>query len=77
MRSAGKTDKEIIAQLGLEGKTEFKQDRAYLKPLIGFVTSRRATDEKTNIALAYQYNNGKTQTGAKNTDEKQRSLTDF
>jgi len=77
LRAAGKTDTEIIRELGLEEKVQFKQDWNYLRPLIGFVTSKRATDSKTNIALEYQYKNGKTQTIAKKTDEKQRSLAEF
>jgi hypothetical protein len=74
LRAAGKTDAEIIRELGLEEKVEFKQDWNYLRPLFGFVTSRKATDEKTNIALAYQYQTLKSQP---NTGQQQRSLGDF
>ena len=35
---------EIIKELGLEEKVEFKQDLNYLKPLFGFVTARKAED---------------------------------
>jgi hypothetical protein len=55
MRANGKTDEKIIRELGLEEKAEFQQDYNYLKPLFGFVTSRKASDYKTNIALEYEY----------------------
>ena len=55
LRASGKTDIEIIHVLGLEEKMEFRQDWNYLRSLIGFVTSRRASDPKTNIALEYEY----------------------
>lgn len=74
LRTARKADAEIIRELGLEEKAEFKQDWAYLKPLFGFVTSRKATDEKTNIALAYQCQTAKSQP---NQSQQQRNLTDF
>ena len=74
LRAAGKADAQIIQELGLEGKVEFKQDWAYLKPLFGFVASRKATDEKTNIALAYQYQAARNQAGQ---GQQQRNLTDF
>src|SRR3989344_5397377 len=74
LRAAGKTDTQIIAELGLEEKVQFKQDWNYLRPLFGFVTSRRATDEKTNIALAYQYSVARTQSTP---NKEQKSLTDF
>lgn len=74
LRTKGKTDEEIIRELGLNEKSEFKQDWAYLKQLFGFVTSRKAADEKTNIALTYQYNFAKAQVGE---SKHQRSLADF
>lgn len=74
LRAVGKPDAEIIRELGLEEKMEFKQDWVYLKPLFGFVTSRKATDEKTNIALAYQCQTVKSQL---NTDQQQRNLAEF
>lgn len=40
LRDGGKSDSEIIKQLGLKRKAEFKMNRDYLKKLIGFVTSR-------------------------------------
>lgn len=55
LRARGKSDAEIIRELALEEKVEFKQDWNYLKPLFGFVTARKAKDEKTNIALQYEY----------------------
>jgi len=74
LRAAGKTDAEIIRELWLEEKVEFKQDWNYLRPLFGFVTSRKATDEKTNIALAYQCQATKAQIGE---NKQQRNLADF
>lgn len=67
LRASGKTDQEIIKALGLEEKLEFKQDWAYLRPLFGFVASRKAADEKTNIALAYQYKYAKNPENRKET----------
>ena len=55
MRAKGKSDAEIIRELGLEEKVEFKQDWNYLRLLFGFVSSRKASDYKTNIALKYEY----------------------
>lgn len=46
MRGKGKSDKEIIEFLGLKERTSFKMNRSYLKKLFGFVTSRRALEEK-------------------------------
>jgi len=46
----------------------------YPKPLFGFVTSRKATDEKTNIALAYQYQTARSQA---NQGQQQRNLAEF
>jgi len=40
MRDEGKSDEEIKEFLGLEGKVPFKMDKAYLRKLFGFVTSR-------------------------------------
>ncbi|MFQ5950570.1 MAG: hypothetical protein ACE5KH_00625, partial [Candidatus Geothermarchaeales archaeon] len=40
MRDRGHSDEEIIEFLGLKGKTRFRMDRDYLKPLYGFVTDR-------------------------------------
>ncbi|MFH0969951.1 MAG: hypothetical protein V1776_00610 [Candidatus Diapherotrites archaeon] len=74
LRAAGKADAEIIQELGLEEKVRFKQDWAYLKPLFGFVTSRKATDEKTNIALVYQYQTARSRP---NQDQQQRNLAEF
>ena len=74
LRATGKFDSEIIRELGLEEKAEFKQDWAYLKPLFGFVTSRKATDEKTNIALAYQNQAVRNQRGQ---SPQQRNLAEF
>ena len=74
LRAAGKADEEIIRELGLEEKAEFNQDWAYLKPLFGFVTSRKASDEKTNIALAYQCQAVKNQASQ---NQQQRSLVNF
>ncbi len=74
LRAAGKIDEEIIRDLGLEEKMEFQQDWAYLKPLFGFVTSRKATDEKTNTALAYQYQAARNKMSR---DQQQRNLSDF
>lgn len=68
---------KLLQSSGLKKKVQFKQDRKYLRPLIGFATSRKATDSKANIALEYQYKNGKTQLIAKKTDGKQRSLSEF
>lgn len=45
MRIEGKSDKEIIAHLGLKNKIPFKMNKLYLKKLFGFVTSRRALEE--------------------------------
>jgi len=56
MRAKNKTDEKIIKELGLKEKTEFRQDWNYLKPLYGFVSSRKAEDEKTSTALEYEYN---------------------
>jgi len=75
MRTAGKKDEEIIKKLGLEKKVEFKQDWNYLKPLFGFVTSRKASDYKTNIALEYEYEMAKKQANA--AKSKIRQLSDF
>lgn len=55
LRVLGKSDKEIIAKLGLKGKVPFKQDLAYLKKLYGFVTSRKAQDDMTIRGLGYVY----------------------
>lgn len=55
LRAKGKSDAQIIGELGLEDRTEFRQDWNYLKPLFGFVTARKAADEKTNLALEYEY----------------------
>lgn len=74
LRAAGKPDAEIIRELGLEEKMEFKQDWAYLKPLFGFVTSRKATDEKANLALAYQYQTARSRP---NQGQQQRNLAEF
>ena len=74
LRAIGKTDAEIILELGLVEKVEFKQDWAYLKPLFGFLTSRKATDEKTNIALAYQYRTVRLETSE---NQQQRTLGDY
>lgn len=40
MRDEGKSDREIIEFLGLKSKVPFEMDKAYLKKLFGFVTSR-------------------------------------
>lgn len=40
MRDSGKSDGEIIQFLGLKNKVPFKMDKAYLRKLFGFVTSR-------------------------------------
>jgi intracellular multiplication protein IcmJ len=40
MRDKGASDDEIIQQLGLKSRAPFKMDRAYLRKLFGFVTSR-------------------------------------
>jgi len=45
LRDEGKSDSEIIKQLGLKRKVEFKMDRDYLKKLIGFVTSRQTEED--------------------------------
>ena len=74
LRAIGKTDEEIIRELGLNEKSEFKQEWSYLKPHFGFVTSRKAADEKTNIALAYQYQNAK---NLAYQGRQQRNLADF
>ncbi len=55
MRSAGKPDLEIIGKLGLGEKVPFKMDRAYLRRLYGFITSRKSYQESTNRALKYGY----------------------
>lgn len=55
LRAMRKTDGEIIKELGLEEKTEFRQDRNYLHSLFGFVTSRKASNPTTNLALEYEY----------------------
>jgi len=75
MRAKGKNDAEIIKELGLEEKAEFKQDWNYLRPLFGFASSRTASGYKTNIALEYEY-----EVTRKQTDEKKgkiRLLSDF
>ncbi len=66
---------EIIKELGLEEKTEFKQNWNYLKPLFGFVSSRKASNYKTNIALEYEYRVAKKQ--ADEEKGKIRPLIDF
>ena len=75
LRAMGKNDGEIIKELCLEEKTEFRQDWDYLKPLYGFVTSRKASDPKTNIALEYEYQTTKSQT--KNENSATKKLIDF
>ena len=56
MRAAGKTDKEIIRALGLKRRMPFEMDWKYLKPLIGFVTSRSAPDNSmAKAGLAHMY----------------------
>lgn len=74
MRAEGKKDAGIIAELCLEEKVGFRQNLDYLRPLLGFVTSRKAADEKTNIGLAYQYQMARSQAGQ---SKEQRSLADF
>lgn len=54
MRSKGKSDEEIITFVGLKNKVPFKMDKAYLKKLLGFVTSRN-TEGWTQKALEYGY----------------------
>lgn len=75
IRAKGKSDAEIIKELDLEEKVEFKQDWNYLKPLFGFVTSRKASDYKTNIALEYEYEVARKQSGEEK--GKIRPLSDF
>ncbi len=75
MRAKGKSDAEILRDLGLEEKVEFKQDWNYLRPLFGFITSRKASDYKSNIALEYEY-----EVERKQTDEEKGKimpLSDF
>lgn len=55
MRAEGKSDDEIINYLGLEGKMPFKMDWEYLEQLYGFITSRKADQPYTNVALFYGY----------------------
>lgn len=73
LRAFGKNDEEIIKQLGLKERAEFKQDWNYLRPLFGFVTSRKASDSKTNIALEYEYEIAKNQASR----EKIKKITEF
>ena len=40
MRGQGKSDEEIIRFLGLKNQMPWKQDLAYLKPLLAFATSK-------------------------------------
>jgi len=75
LRSKGKNDEEIIKELGLEEKAEFKQDWEYLRPLFGFVTSRKASDPKTNLALEYEYEIMRAQ--KKNENSGMKKLSDF
>ena len=55
LRTQGKKDEEIIHILNLKEKMEFKQDKAYLQKLVGFISSRRATQQATQNALEYMY----------------------
>lgn len=55
MRAEGKSDEEIIKFLCLEEKVPFIMNKKYLKPLFGFVTSRRTTQDWTQKALLYGY----------------------
>jgi hypothetical protein len=73
LRALDKNDEEIIKQLGLKEKVEFKQDWNYLRPLFGFVTSRKASDPKTNIALEYEYKIAKNQAS----HDKIKKITEF
>ena len=59
MRTEGKNDGEIIAFIGLKGKMPFKQERAYLERLYGFVTSRpsKTPGDMYNHWLEYQKKN--------------------
>lgn len=75
LRAKGKSDVEIIRELGLKKKVEFKQNWNYLKPLFGFVTSRKASDHKTNTALQYEYETAKKQTNKEK--NKIQPLSDF
>lgn len=60
-RIQGKKDFEIIEELGLNEKVEFKQDPSFLKHLLGFVTSREPPEGTTNGGLKYQHFYYKTQ----------------
>ena len=55
MRAEGKNDDEIIKFLVLKNKVPFKMNREYLENLFGFVTSRKATEWKTQKSLEYGY----------------------
>ena len=56
MMAEGKSDSEIIEQLGLEEKVSFKMDKKYLKNLFGFVTARNSISQDwTRKALDYGY----------------------
>ena len=51
MREEEKTDDEILKFLGLENKTNFKQDLKYLAELFGFITSRKKVKSPPRITL--------------------------
>ena len=51
MREEEKTDDEIIKFLGLENKTNFKQDLKYLAERFGFITSRKKDKGPPRITL--------------------------
>ncbi len=51
MRNQGKSDPEIIKQLGLKGKVAWKQDLKYLAKVFGFITDRTAKNEERRYVL--------------------------
>ena len=56
LRASGCPDNEIAKRLGLTGKVKFRQDRAYLKQLVAFVSAREPVRRDFMIkALNYGY----------------------
>jgi hypothetical protein len=55
MRADGKTDQEIISNLGLKEEAQWIKDQEYLKPLFGFITSTHSKEDiKPLISQAQQ-----------------------
>lgn len=66
LRDEGKTDKEIIEQIGLKRPASFKMDRDHLKRLTGFVTSRAPKEYDNMYAGWISYHKEKAWEARKN-----------